>query len=594
MRHTLPLLGVLLALAASGFARAQVIIVNSFADAVDFQPGDCLCDTDPVIPGNQCTLRAAIMEANACPGVTTILISAGAYQIAISGGGENACAAGDMDVLCPNLSIVVVGGQAVFNGAAIDRFFDVIGGGSLTISDCVVMDGDPGVGSPPGSTSQNGGGVRVGGIGGAASFKMVRGRIQSNIASLGGLTPSSGGGLWVNGTATIEDSIFTGNYAKSQGGALFLAPGAVVTLKNTTIEANTALDAGGGAAGASGSSLSFGGSIIRQNNAGAGGGIWSAGFTTLDQSTVALNFTPQGGDGAGFLMYAGLIRDTEITGNFAGGAGGGGVATIGGMTLERVLFAGNVGTSGGGGLDVLSSIRGTNVLFVENDSPGGTGSAIRVGPNGNASLMHATIARNHSFAPATSAIALGNPFGAGSMDLGATILEANLPANAGFGNPNSTIASKGSNLDSDGTANLTGAADWLGSAGVGPLVLAGGFVRVALPDRWGPAVDTVTNAGGCVSVGGTPLLEDARLALRPEDGNGDGFFFCDRGAVELGRGCLGDCNDDHVINGADLGALLSAWSTPGSVYVPCADLNGDGTVNGADLGMLLSRWGACP
>jgi hypothetical protein len=181
------------------------------------------------------------------------------------------------------------------------------------------------------------------------------------------------------------------------------------------------------------------------------------------------------------------------------------------------------------------------------------------------------------------------------MDLGATILEANRPANAAFGNPNSAIASKGSNLDSDGSANLSGSADWLGSAGVGPLVLAGGYIRVALPARWGPAVDTVAIAGGgCLSVGGAPLLEDARLAPRPEDGNGDGVFLCDRGAVELDRGCMGDCNGDHVIDGADLGALLAAWSSAGGAYQPCADLNGDGTVNGADLGLLLARWGPCP
>lgn len=56
-------------------------------------------------------------------------------------------------------------------------------------------------------------------------------------------------------------------------------------------------------------------------------------------------------------------------------------------------------------------------------------------------------------------------------------------------------------------------------------------------------------------------------------------------------GCeTGDLNCDGVVNGADLGMLLSAWG-------PCAnpddceeDLDGDGVVNGADLGVLLSNW----
>lgn len=51
-----------------------------------------------------------------------------------------------------------------------------------------------------------------------------------------------------------------------------------------------------------------------------------------------------------------------------------------------------------------------------------------------------------------------------------------------------------------------------------------------------------------------------------------------------------DLNRDGVVNGADLGLLLSAW---GGCGVPCpADLNDDGDVNGADLGLLLSAWGS--
>ncbi len=53
--------------------------------------------------------------------------------------------------------------------------------------------------------------------------------------------------------------------------------------------------------------------------------------------------------------------------------------------------------------------------------------------------------------------------------------------------------------------------------------------------------------------------------------------------------CLGDLNDDGVVNGADLGELLSLWDTSD----PDADLNDDGIVDGADLGILLSNWGEC-
>ncbi len=56
--------------------------------------------------------------------------------------------------------------------------------------------------------------------------------------------------------------------------------------------------------------------------------------------------------------------------------------------------------------------------------------------------------------------------------------------------------------------------------------------------------------------------------------------------------CLGDVNSDHVVDGADIGAVLAAWgSTPGDARV---DPNRDETVDGADLGIVLSQWGPCP
>ena len=49
-----------------------------------------------------------------------------------------------------------------------------------------------------------------------------------------------------------------------------------------------------------------------------------------------------------------------------------------------------------------------------------------------------------------------------------------------------------------------------------------------------------------------------------------------------------DLDCDGIVNGDDLGRLLTDWGTCG----PCAgDLNGDGAVNGDDLGLLLTSWG---
>ena len=64
------------------------------------------------------------------------------------------------------------------------------------------------------------------------------------------------------------------------------------------------------------------------------------------------------------------------------------------------------------------------------------------------------------------------------------------------------------------------------------------------------------------------------------------------GPTDETSSCLGDLNDDGLVNGADLGLILGAWgicTTPDCQ----GDLNGDGKVNGADLGLILGAWGFC-
>jgi hypothetical protein len=56
--------------------------------------------------------------------------------------------------------------------------------------------------------------------------------------------------------------------------------------------------------------------------------------------------------------------------------------------------------------------------------------------------------------------------------------------------------------------------------------------------------------------------------------------------------CAGDLDANGVIDGADLGVMLSAWGSCGSAGCT-ADVDGSGTVDGADLGILLSAWGPC-
>jgi hypothetical protein len=68
----------------------------------------------------------------------------------------------------------------------------------------------------------------------------------------------------------------------------------------------------------------------------------------------------------------------------------------------------------------------------------------------------------------------------------------------------------------------------------------------------------------------------------------------DNGGNDLSDECTGACPEDltgdGVVNGEDLGLLISLW---GSCSGCPEDLNGDGAIDGADLGLFFAAWGGC-
>jgi hypothetical protein len=60
---------------------AVIFNVNDTDDAPDFNVGDGKCDAGPLSPGDQCTLRAAIQEANLKPGAVLIIVPSGVYTV---------------------------------------------------------------------------------------------------------------------------------------------------------------------------------------------------------------------------------------------------------------------------------------------------------------------------------------------------------------------------------------------------------------------------------------------------------------------------------------------------------------------------------
>jgi hypothetical protein len=100
-----------------------------------------------------------------------------------------------------------------------------------------------------------------------------------------------------------------------------------------------------------------------------------------------------------------------------------------------------------------------------------------------------------------------------------------------------------------------------------------------------PDVGLDAEFGWQVSVSGDRCLVGAPYATDPIPQTGNAFLL-----EGLGSGCggvPGDLNGDGLVNGGDLGLMLSFFGLCEGCQ---ADLNGDGVVNGGDLGLLLVKW----
>ena len=120
---------------------------------------------------------------------------------------------------------------------------------------------------------------------------------------------------------------------------------------------------------------------------------------------------------------------------------------------------------------------------------------------------------------------------------------------------------------------------------VGTSAPATGSTRAVL---W---IDGAVHDLAALVVNGSPLLFNASGINEQGSIVGEGEFAGVARAYLLTPVEPADLDADGLVDGADLGALLSAWG-PCALAGGCpADLTGDGVVDGADLGVLLANWG---
>ena len=334
------------------------LVVNTLGDAADANIGDGICDTDPGTAGAQCTLRAAIQEANSATTDDTINFSLAASSSIT------------LNSVLPELL-----GNLVINGPGADM---------LTVQRNTVG------GTPD---------FRIFTINSGATVAMTGLTIANG--NLTGM--NNGGGLRNDGNLTLTNCSFFGNNVEQVGGAIF-DNGASLTLNGCNIGGTSPGQPNVGAAGGSGiynntGALSItGGSIVGNSNI----GVFVAGGTaTMDGVAITNNGSSSTGGGVTALNVTANIINCLIANNTA--LNGVGVYNQGGsMTLTNTTISGNVGSGAGGGVRNQSgTLTMTNVTITNNRSNTGAGGGISA--SGTVNLRNTVVAGNFQNASPSTA-----------------------------------------------------------------------------------------------------------------------------------------------------------------------------------------------
>ncbi|HEU4595748.1 MAG TPA: Calx-beta domain-containing protein [Pyrinomonadaceae bacterium] len=431
---------------------AATFNVNSTGDGADSNTADNLCDDGS---GN-CTLRAAIQQANATSGADTIGFSVtgtinltGALpditdSLTVNGPGSSLLTVrrdtgGDYRIFTVereedrNALVVSISGLTVANGRTPDGFSHefaggaasgggLSNGGTLTLTDMAFNGNSTGAG---GAGSSFGG---PGGSGGAihnfGTLTLTNVTLTGNRTGAGGAGGNGGdggnGGAISNfgGTLTMSGCVVRGNLtgrggaSNGPGGGDGGDGGGVSTIFGALVMTNCAVSenitgaggSGGGGAGGSGSGIFSGHGatltgVTVSNNA-AGGGIY---FDTGSSSLTNCTITANAGSGVIVNSLAPVVRNTIIAGN----AGGTGPDVSGAYNSQGHNLIGNVGAASG---------------FTAGGDQVGTPSAPlnpRLGPladNGGTTRTHALLAGSPALDAGSNALALDNNHNALTTD----------------------------------------------------------------------------------------------------------------------------------------------------------------------------------
>jgi len=484
----------------SASAMSREFTVNTELDRVDALPGDRLCQTISI---GECSLRAAIMEANASAGLDTInfKLPTGNYTLDSAIGGE-LLINDSLEIIGADRYTTIISGDGRFRLFSIpydaenpvelnlsnltltrgrdndpDKYAAIYNESLLNLDNVTVTDaGTEGYAiasvSNSGLTIQNSFFIANDAaiLSNSSMLVVNNSEFKNNNQTL----PLGGAAIFALNSPLVEiqESLFEGNSTTFAGGALFLKKSNLV-IANSTLNSNAANNttdnetANGGAIYAVDSKINITNTTITNNTAKtSGGGIYcqycelNLSKSHIEDNKTALNASSELNGSGGGLIFGGVennptetpgltITDTVISSNSA--ANGGGIAIIDDVVANNKFsilnseISFNNGEFGGGIFhDDNATLRIVNSTISNNTAETGGGVLTGLAPTANINLQNVTLAEN-------SAV-----LGTNINNQGSQVLTSNsIFANAVQGNDcEGTITSFGSNLDSDGSCNL--------------------------------------------------------------------------------------------------------------------------------------------
>ncbi|CAN5157061.1 hypothetical protein BH20ACT5_BH20ACT5_00830 [soil metagenome] len=506
-------------------------VVDTAADTVDANPGDGICAD----ANGDCSLRAAVQEANAFAGDDTIRLGLGVtYTLTLTGADEDASATGDLDVTS---NITIEGNTSTVDAAGIDRAFDVLdgelvvfglrvtggsppegqsGGGFRSTNSLVISDSEVS-GNVVAGTGASGGGV----FNDAGDLIVIASVIADNSAT------RAGGGIEANaGTTAIDNTQLTNNDTGPEpgnGGGFHLTGEGRVSVTNSAVSGNTASAEGGGLWNSATGTMFVADSTISGNTASGaaaeqgGGGLYTDGGRTVVDGTDLVDNVADGASGSGGAILNNLgtveVFDSTITGNTAVRAGGGVEANVGSTRLMRT--------------DLSANATGPNP---------GNGGGLHLTGAGSVEIIGTAVTENTASAEGGG---LWNS-ATGVMTVATTSVMDNTASGAAADQCGGGLYNDGGSLRIARSAVKGNVAD--GAAG------SGGGILNNLGDLEILATTIMTNSavragGGIEANGGNTELFQTRLSVNstgPSQGNGGGLHLTGEGTVSVQQSVVAD------------------------------------------------------